>query len=87
MMSHDEVIKFRVTRSISTCKHIPLDRDKRASKVAGYIDDEIQREKNPDKLARTIRDLQQEVLELRREVAEQKHKAGEGLLGWIRRKR
>lgn len=86
-MNHDEVVKFRVIRSISACKHIPLDRDKRASKVAGYMDDEIQREKHPDQLARTIRDLQEEVLELRREVAERKHKAGEGLLGRIRRKR
>jgi len=86
-MNHDEVVKFRVIRSISACKHIPLDRDKRASKIAGYMDYEIQREKNPDQQARTIRDLQEEVLELRREVAERKHKAGEGLLGRIRRKR
>lgn len=76
-MDHNEIIKYRVTRSISTCKHIPLDRDKRASKVAGYMETEFEREKHPDETARTIRDLQTEVHNLRREVAEWKHKAGE----------
>ena len=76
-MNHDEVVKFRVTRAISTCKHIPLDRDKRASKVAGYMDDEIQREKHPDQLPSTIRDLQEQVQHLQEEVQKRKQIANE----------
>lgn len=87
MMSHDEVVKFRITRAIATCKHIPLDREKRASKVAGYVDDEIQRKKHPEQVARTIRDLQEEVQHLRTEVTEYRKYANEGLMGRIRRKR
>lgn len=86
MMSHDETVKFRVTRAIATCKHIPLDRDKRAHKVAGYMETEMQREKNPDQVAETIQDLQEQVQDLQKEVAQQKHRANEGLLGWIKRK-
>ena len=85
MMNHDEIVKRRVTRAISTCKHIPMDRDKRAHKVAGYMETEMQREKNPDRVAETIQDLQEQVQHLQREVAQQKHRANEGLLGRIRR--
>lgn len=85
-MNHDEIVKRWVTRAISTCKHIPLDRDKRAHKVAGYMETEMQREKNPDQVAETIQDLQEQVQRLHREVAQQKHLANEGLRGRIRRK-
>ena len=85
MMNHDEIVKRRVTRAISTCKHIPLDRNKRAHKVAGYMETEMQREKNPDQVAETIQDLQEQVQHLQEEVAQQKHRANEGLLGRIRR--
>lgn len=84
-MNHDEVVKFRVTRAISTCKHIPLDRNKRAHKVAGYMETEMQREKNPDRVAETIQDLQEQVQHLQKEVAQQKKRANEGLTGWLRR--
>jgi len=86
MMNHDEIVKRRVTRAIATCKHIPLDREKRAHKVAGYMETEMQREKNPDQVAETIQDLQEQVQHLQREVVQQKHRANEGLLGRIRRK-
>ena len=66
MLNHDEIVKRRVTRAISTCKHIPLDRDKRAHKVAGYIETEMQREKNPDRVAETIQDLQEQVQDLQK---------------------
>lgn len=85
-MNHDEIVKRRVTRAIATCKHIPLDREKRAHKVAGYMETEMQREKNPDQVAETIQDLQEQVQHLQREVVQQKHRANEGLLGRIRRK-
>lgn len=85
-MDHNEIIKYRVTRAISTCKHIPMDREKRAHKVAGYMETEMQREKNPDQVAETIQDLQEQVQDLHREIAQQKHRANEGLLGRIRRK-
>jgi uncharacterized FlaG/YvyC family protein len=85
MMSHDEIVKRRVTRSIATCKHIPLDRNKRAHKVAGYMETEMQREKHPEQTATTIQDLQEQVQHLQKEVAQQKHRANEGLAGWIRR--
>ena len=87
MLNHDEIVKRRVTRSIATCKHIPLDRDKRAHKVAGYMETEMQREKNPDQVAETIQDLQEQVQHLQKEVTQQRHRANEGLLGRIRRKR
>lgn len=86
MMSHDEIVKRRVTRSISTCKHIPMDREKRAHKVAGYMDTEMQREKHPEQTATTIQDLQEQVQDLQKEVVQQKHIANEGLAGRIRRK-
>ena len=85
-MDHNEIVKRRVTRAISTCKHIPMDREKRAHKVAGYMETEMQREKNPDQVAETIQDLQEQVQDLHREIAQQKHRANEGLLGRIRRK-
>lgn len=85
MMNHNETVKFRVTRAISTCKHIPMDREKRAHKVAGYMETEMQREKNPDQVAETIQDLQEQVQDLQMEVAQQKHRANEGLAGWLRR--
>lgn len=85
-MDHNEIVKRRVTRAISTCKHIPMDREKRAHKVAGYMETEMQREKNPDQVAETIQDLQEQVQDLQREVAQQKHRANEGLTGRIRRK-
>lgn len=85
MLNHDEIVKRRVTRAISTCKHIPLDRDKRAHKVAGYMETEMQREKNPDRVAETIQDLQEQVQHLQKEVAQQKHRANEGLAGRLRR--
>ena len=84
-MNHDEIVKRRVTRAISTCKHIPLDRDKRAHKVAGYMETEMQREKNPDRVAETIQDLQEQVQDLQKEVAQQKPRANEGLAGRLRR--
>lgn len=85
-MNHDETVKFRITRAIATCKHIPLDRDKRAGKVAGYVEDEIQRQKHPEQVARTIKDLQEQVQSLLAEVHEQRRYANEGRLGRIRRK-
>ena len=85
MLDHDEIVKRRVVRAISTCKHIPLDRNKRAHKVAGYMETEMQREKNPDQVAETIQDLQEQVQHLQEEVAQQKHRANEGLTGWLRR--
>lgn len=85
MMNHDEIVKRRVTRAISTCKHIPMDREKRAHKVAGYMETEMQREKNPDRVAETIQDLQEQVQDLQKEVAQQKHRANEGLAGRLRR--
>ncbi len=85
MLNHDEIVKRRVTRAISTCKHIPLDRNKRAHKVAGYMETEMQREKNPDRVAETIQDLQEQVQHLQKEVAQQKHRANEGLAGRLRR--
>ena len=63
-----------------------MDRDKRAHKVAGYMETEMQREKNPDQVAETIQDLQEQVQDLHREIAQQKHRANEGLMGRIRRK-
>lgn len=84
-MDHNEIVKRRVTRAIATCKHIPMDRDKRAHKVAGYMETEMQREKNPDQVAETIQDLQEQVQHLQEEVAQQKHRANEGLTGWLRR--
>lgn len=83
MMSHDEIVKRRVVRAISTCKHIPLDRNKRAHKVAGYMETEMQREKNPEQVADTIQDLQEQVQHLQEEVAQQ----NKGLLGRLRRNR
>lgn len=85
-MDHNEIVKRRVTRAISTCKHIPMDREKRAHKVAGYMETEMQREKHPEQTATTIQDLQEQVQDLQREIAQQKHRANEGLTGRIRRK-
>ena len=85
MMSHNETVKFRVTRAIATCKHIPMDREKRAHKVAGYMETEMQREKNPDQVAETIQDLQEQVQDLQKEIVQQKHRANEGLAGRLRR--
>lgn len=77
MMSHNETIKFRVTRSIATCKHIPMDNKKRAHKVAGYMDTEFEREKNPEKTAHTIQDLQEQIQDLHQELAQQRKRANE----------
>lgn len=85
MLNHDEIVKRRVTRAIATCKHIPMDREKRAHKVAGYMETEMQREKNPDRVAETIQDLQEQVQDLQKEVAQHKHRANEGLAGRLRR--
>jgi len=85
MMNHDEIVKRRVTRAISTCKHIPLDRDKRAHKVAGYMETEMQREKNPDQVAETIQDLQEQVQHLQEEVAEWKHEAQSSIRSRLKR--
>lgn len=84
-MDHDEIVKRRVTRAISTCKHIPMDREKRTHKIAGYMEMEMQREKNPDQVAETIQDLQEQVQDLQKEVAQRKHRANEGLAGRLRR--
>lgn len=86
MLNHNETVKFRVTRAIATCKHIPLDRDKRAHKVAGYMDTEFQREKNPKQVAQSMQDLQEEIRSLHEEIAQQRKYANEWILGWIRRK-
>ena len=86
-MNHDEIVKRRVTRAIATCKHIPMDRDKRAHKVAGYMETEMQREKHPEQVAETIQDLQEQVQDLQKEVAQQKQRANEGLTGRLRRHR
>ncbi len=85
MLDHDEIVKRRVTRAISTCKHIPMDREKRTHKVAGYMETEMQREKNPDQVAETIQDLQEQVQDLQKEVAQRKKRANEGLAGRLRR--
>ena len=84
-MNHDQVVKFRVIDSISKCKHIPLDRDKRTHKIAWYMDTEMQREKNPDQVAETIQDLQEQIQDLYKELTQQKKRANEGLAGWLRR--
>lgn len=85
MMNHDEIVKRRVTRAIATCKHIPMDREKRAHKVAGYIETEMQREKNPEQTATTIRDLQEQVQHLQEEVAEWKHEAQASIRSRLKR--
>lgn len=84
-MNHDEIVKRRVTRAIATCKHIPMDREKRAHKVAGYIETEMQREKNPEQTATTIRDLQEQVQHLQEEVAEWKHEAQASIRSRLKR--
>ena len=85
MLNHDEIVKRRVTRSIATCKHIPMDREKRAHKVAGYMETEMQREKNPDQVAETIKDLQEQVQHLQEEVAEWKHEAQASIRSRLKR--
>ena len=77
MLNHNETVKFRVTRSIATCKHIPMDRDKRARKVAGYMDTEFAREKNPKQVAQTMQDLEDELQSLHEELAQQRKYANE----------
>ena len=74
MMNHDQIVRRWVTRAIATCKHIPLDRDKRAHKVDGYMQTEMEREKNPDQVAQTIQDLQEQVQHLHEELEEEKKK-------------
>lgn len=76
-MNHDERIKWRITRSIARCPWIPAERDKRAKKVAGYIETEQEREKHPEQTARTIRDLQEQVQHLQAEVLQRKKRANE----------
>lgn len=66
-MNHEQTIKRWITRAIATCKRIPAERDKRAEKIAGYVETEQQREKNPEQTARTIRDLQEQVQRLQEE--------------------
>ena len=66
-MNHDQTVKRWITRAIATCKRIPAERSKRARKVAGYVETEQQREKNPEQTARTIRDLQEQVQHLQEE--------------------
>ena len=77
MLDHDEIVKRRVVRAISTCKHIPMDREKRAHKVAGYMETEMEREKNPEHIAQTIQDLQEQVQNLHKELSQWKHRANE----------
>lgn len=73
-MNHNEIVRRWVVKSIATCKHIPLDRDKRAHKVDGYMKTEMEREKNPDQVAQTIQDLQEQVQHLHQELEEEKKK-------------
>lgn len=77
MMNHDEVVLRWVTRAIAKCPRIPADRDKRAHKVAGYMRTEMEREKNPDRVAQTIQDLQEQVQDTQRELAQRKQRANE----------
>ena len=74
-MNHDQIIKRWITRAIATCKRIPAERDKRARKIAGYVETEQQREKNPEQTAKTIRDLQEQVQRLQEENSMLKQKA------------
>jgi uncharacterized protein YceH (UPF0502 family) len=85
MQDHNKTVKRRIVRSISRCPRIPAEREKRAKKVAGYVETEMQREKHPEQTATTIRDLQEQVQHLQEEVSQRKHRANEGLTGWLRR--
>lgn len=67
MTNRDEIIKWWITRAITTSPWIPAERNKRAEKIAGYVETEQQREKNPEQLARTIKDLQEQVQRLQEE--------------------
>lgn len=49
------------------------------------MDTEMQREKNPDQVAETIQDLQEQIQDLYKELTQQKKRANEGLAGWLRR--
>ena len=66
-MNHDQTVKRWITRAIATCKWIPAERDKRAAKIAGYVETVQQRDKNQEETARTIRDLQEQVQRLQEE--------------------
>lgn len=85
MHNHDKTVKRRIVRSISRCPRIPAEREKRAKKVAGYVETEMQREKHPEQTATTIRDLQEQVQHLQEEVAEWKHEAQANIWNRIRR--
>ena len=77
MNNHDKTVKWRITRSIARCPWIPAERAKRAKKVAGYVETEMQREKHPEQTATTIRDLQEQVQHLQEEVKKRKEIANE----------
>ena len=85
MHDHNKTVKRRIVRSISRCPWIPAEREKRAKKVAGYVETEMQREKHPEQTATTIRDLQEQVQHLQEEVAEWKHEAQANIWNRIRR--
>ena len=85
MHNHDKTIKRRIVRSISKCPRIPAEREKRAKKVAGYVETEMQREKHPEQTATTIRDLQEQVQYLQEEVAKWKHEAQANIRSRIKR--
>jgi predicted RNase H-like nuclease (RuvC/YqgF family) len=85
MNNHDKTVKRRITRSIARCPWIPAEREKRAKKVAGYVETEMQREKHPEQTATTIRDLQEQVQHLQEEVAEWKHEAQASIRSRLKR--
>lgn len=85
MNNHDKTVKWRITRSIARCPWIPAERAKRAKKVAGYVETEMQREKHPEQTATTIRDLQEQVQHLQEEVAEWKHEAQASIRSRLKR--
>ena len=85
MHDHNKTVKRRIVRSISRCPWIPAERDKRAKKVAGYVETEMQREKHPEQTATTIKDLQEQVQHLQEEVAEWKHEAQASIRSRLKR--
>lgn len=85
MHNHDKTVKRRIVRSISKCPRIPAEREKRAKKVAGYVETEMQREKHPEQTATTIKDLQEQVQHLQEEVAKWKHEAQANIRSRIKR--
>ena len=69
-----ETTRYRIVRAIAHNPHIPADREKRAKKIDGYIQDEIDRESNPEAHARTVHDMHEQINNLILENAELKRR-------------